>query len=116
MSTPCDGVPECINDSDESNCGFPSWLLPNVLLTSVIILLWSCFFSLRNDIKKFIKIIKWRLEGQKSTQIDPSKKSSRHLGIAYSTEIGNVDDIRNLFIKEIGYHGSEGDAICCLKV
>lgn len=60
--------------------------------------------------------IKLTLQGQKSTQIDLSKRSKRHLQIAYFTEIEDYDEIRNLLFKEIGYHGSEGVAICCLKV
>ena len=116
MSTPCDGVIECIDGTDENNCGFPIWLVPSILLTSVILLMCFCFFSLRNDIKKSINGIKLRLKGQTYTQIDLSKQSKRQLRIAYFTEVRQYDEIMNLLNREIEYHGSEGGAICCLKV
>ena len=116
MSTPCDGVNECIDNLDENNCEFPIWLLPSTLLTSVVILLFICIFFIMNDIKKTMNGIKLILEGQKSTEIDLSKRSIRHMRIAYFTEIEDYDEIRHLFFKEIEYHGSEGSAICCLKV
>ena len=116
MSTPCDGVIECIDGTDENNCGFPIWLVPSILLTSVILLICFCFISLKIDIKKSINGIKLRLESQKCTEIDLPKKSRRQLRIAYFTEVRQYDEIMNLLNREIEYHGSEGGAICCLKV
>ena len=116
MSTPCDGVIECIEGTDENNCGFPIWLVPCILLTSLILLMCFCFFSLRNHIKKSIKGIKLTLKGQNYTQIDLSKQSKSQLRIAYFTEVRQYDEIMNLLNREIEYHGSEGGAICCLKV
>ena len=116
MSTPCDGVYECIDNLDENDCEFPIWLLPSTLLTLIIILLFFCVFFITNDVKKTMNGIKLILEDQKTTEIDLPKRLIRHLRIAYVTEIEDYDEIRNLFFKEMEYHGSEGGAICCLKV
>ena len=112
MSAPCDGVIECIDGRDENYCGFPMWLLPSVLSTSIIILMVFCFFFLRNDIKKNVRIIKLGLEAHQCVQINPGK----HLRTAYFTEIQDFEEIRNLLLTEMEYHGSQGGAICCLKV
>ena len=116
MATPCNGVPECYDESDENGCQFPSWILPCIMTGAIIVLIISCFILLQFYIKaSIVSIIE---SGRSNLQIQNSTKSTstRLFHVACLIENGSVNEISDLLNQEIDAHGSEASAMCCLKV
>lgn len=120
MATPCNGVTECIDESDEHDCHFPNWLLPSLLSLAAVVLSITCFISLQRKVKKEINYImqdsRWRLATEdKSSQII-SRTSEKLMKVAYLIENGNVDEIDIFLSNEIQAHGNDAEVMCCMKV
>lgn len=115
MATPCNGVTECYDDSDENGCQFPPWILPCIMTGAIVALIISCFVLLQFYIKaSIVGIIE---SGRSNSPIQNSTKStSTMFHVACLIENGSLNEISNLINQEIDAHGSEASAMCCLKV
>ena len=121
MATPCDGIKECIDDADENECKFPNWFLPSILSLAAVVLVITCFVSLKKNIGKIIseimQDIRWRTATQdlNSPNVLNAEKSMK---LAHFTENASFyfREINKLLSDELKAHGSEAEAMCCLKV
>ena len=79
----------------------------------------ACYLYLRLHIKRVRNIIfqgrAWRLATENSTSAG-ILRSERLMNIALLIEDGNSDEVEKIFTAEVEKHGSEGRALCCLKV
>ena len=120
MATPCNGITECIDGSDENNCHLPKWLLPSLLSSTIVVLIITCFISLQRQVNKAINYImqdsRWRLATQNTKSQILSTTSEKLMKVASLIENGNVDEIEILLINEMKAHGNEADVMCCMKV
>ena len=94
---------------DEYGCKTPSWLLPIILFGTGFIVWCTLFLYSITTVKRVLNDI---------LQIKEKDGSDfeRPLFIAILTELGDVDEIKKIFKREIKTHGSEMEAICHLKV
>ena len=115
-AVPCNGIQECFDGSDgsdESNCQFPSWILPCILAGTILVLFSTLLFYLWNFLNEFIRDLTARI---------PQTTDNCHYGyhklfhIATSVEKEDVKEMKLIYDKEIVIHGNEAIAICCLKV
>ena len=120
MATPCDGISECYDNSDEQGCEFSNWLLPSLVVTAVVVLIITCLISMQRNAKNKVNEImqdrRWRLATQNSTNRNISMASEKLLKVVSYVENCNITAINKLFNMEMEAHGSEATAICCLKV
>ena len=79
----------------------------------------TCYLYLQWHIKRARNIIlqgrAWRLVTENSTSAG-ILRSERIMNIALLIENGNSDEADKIYTEEIEKHGSEGRALCCLKV
>ena len=79
----------------------------------------TCYLYLRWHIKRVRSVVlqgrTWRLVTENSTSA-VILKSERLMNIALLIEAGNSDEVEKIFTAEVDKHGSEGKALCCLKV
>ena len=120
MATPCNGITECIDKSDENDCRLPKLLLPSLLSSAVVVLIITCFISSRRQVNKIINHImqdsRWRLATQDTNSQTLSMTSEKMMKVASFIETGNVDEIDLLLINEMKAHGNGAGMMCCLKV
>jgi hypothetical protein len=120
MATPCNGITECFDKSDENDCNFPNWLLPSLLSLAAIVLIITCFISLQIQVNQAINCImqdsRWRLATQNTNSRILCITSEKLMKVASFIENGNVDEINKLLINEIKAHGNEAEVMCCMKV
>ena len=104
---PCNSKVECENGFDEENCVQPDWILPAILasvftLTFITKLLYLHKY-INHEIRKF------------SITTQQPNPLNRHWLVATLLKDGRFDDIKEFYAKEIKFHASEPNTICCLK-
>ena len=108
-ATPCDGNIECMDGHDEYGCKTPSWLLPTILF-GIGFIVWCTLFLYSITTVKHVLIDILQVKKNDGSDYE------RSLFIAILTELGDVDEIKKIFKREIKTHGSEMEAICHHKV
>ena len=120
MATPCNGIRECIDGSDENGCKFPNWLLPTLLSLAAVVLGLTCFISLQRQVKRAINEImqdrRWRVATQNTKSQIISMASEKLMKVAIFVRNDNMDEINKLLSNEMKVHGNEAEVLCCLKV
>ena len=116
-ATPCDGNNECLYDEDESNCDSPVWLLPIILLAMGLLLFGTLFCYLNKEIKKDLEEIRHfkPLDNQVAMNV-VVRRLKKKFQLAVLIEKEECELIKIIVKEEINCHGSEGSAMCCLKV
>ena len=114
-AVPCNNKVECDNGYDEENCHIPNWILPTILICTFVTLFITKFLYLQKNLNRGIQnILKANLEPP------PNKfnqgQSSRHWNTALMLEENRFDEVKEFYMKEIEFHGSEPNTFCCLKV
>ena len=94
---------------DEYGCKTPSWLLP-IILFGIGFIVWCTLFLYS------ITTVKHVLNDILQIEENDGSDFEKPLFIAILTELGDVDEIKKIFKREIETHGSEMEAICHLKV
>ena len=115
-ATPCDGRIECLYGIDEIGCDSNVRLLLFILLGVIIALFTSLFCYLQQNIFIGIVDILTHQNQVKSSNRPVSDKSKKLIFIAFLIEKQMVDEIRKFYQEEVKTHGTEGKALCCLKV
>ena len=91
-------------------------LLLFILLGVIIALFTSLFCYLQQNIFIGIVDILTHQDQVKSSNCHVSDKSKKLMFIAFLIEKQMVDEIRKFYQEEVKTHGTEGKALCCLKV
>ena len=107
-ATPCNGNAECNDCSDEVGCGSP--LVTLFLITFGVGIFLYCSLVLYLQKITNYEIIRTNKSGDSSL----SEMKSIFIVILISND--EVTEIKNIFKREIEVHGSNGKAICYLKV
>ena len=116
-ATPCDGKSECLYNEDENNCVSPVWLLPIILLAMGLLLFGTLFCYLKKKIVNDLEGISLckPLDNQIAINV-VSQRLKKKYKIAVLIEKEECDLIKMIVKEETSSHGSEGSAMCCLKV
>ena len=122
FATPCNGVKECHDGSDEMWCFLPSWLAPLIFLIAFIAMAFALFNFLTNTL---LKVFSENVEKAVKSWF-PISARNKIKGCLYDRKLEVVklledDDskdfeVRKLFDEEVNTHGNEGEAINCLMV
>ena len=107
-ATPCNGNTECNDCSDEVGCG--STLVTLFRITFGVGIFLYCSLVLYLQKITNYEIIRTNKSGDSSL----SEMKSIFIVILISND--EVTEIKNIFKREIEVHGSNGKAICYLKV
>ena len=90
MATPCNNVKECIDESDENGCHIADWYLYSTLSLAAIVLLITCFASLKKHVKKVVEKImqdrRWRLATENENNQIVSNPSEKQLKVAFNAD------------------------------
>ena len=120
MATPCNGVFECIDRSDERGCEIPDWYLYSTLSLATIVLGITSFVSLQKHVKRKVNEImqdrRWRLATENWNSQIVATTSEKLMKIVFHAENGNKDEVIKLLESEIREHINKPRVICCLKV
>ena len=100
-------------------CNFPNSILVCLLCGMTALLFSTCYLYLQWHIKRVRSVVlqgrTWRLVTENSTSA-VTLRSERLMNIALLIEDGKNDEVKKIFTAEVDKHGSEGRALCCLKV
>ena len=102
-AVPCDNVEQCQDGSDERYCKLKELLLTILLvLIAVILIGWLCLYLFYN-----VNV----------TNYDSSMvcQSERMLDISLIVANGDINEIYQLYLTEIEYHGNVANTFCCFK-
>ena len=120
MATPCNNVVECIDGSDENGCHIADWYLYSTLSLAAIVLLITCFASLKKRVKKVVEEInqdrRWRLATENENNQIVSNPSEKQMKVAFHADNNNIDEVNKLLSAEMRVHENFARVICCLKV
>ena len=125
FATPCNGVIECHDGSDENwRCLLPSWLDPSIIfLIAFIAMAFALFNFLTNTL---LKVFSENVEKAIKRWIPPLYTRNKIKGCLHDRKLevvklledndGKDFEVRKLFDEEVNTHGNEGEAINCLMV
>ena len=123
FATPCNGIIECHDGSDEIWCYLPSWLDPRLIFLVVLIVTAFALFNFLTD--ALLKVFSENVEKAVKSWITLSATNKgkgclndRKLEIVKLLEDDDSKDfeVRKLFDDEVNTHGNENEAINCLMV
>ena len=122
FATPCNGIIECHDGSDEIWCFLPSWLAPLIFLIAFIVMAFALFYFLTNTLLKVFsenvtKAIKSWITISATNKIKGCLNDRKLEVVKMLEDNENKDvEVRKLFNDEVNTHGNEGEAINCLMV
>ena len=123
FATPCNGVIECHDGSDEIWCYLPSWLDPRLIFLVVFIVTAFALFNFLTN--TLLKVFSENIEKAVKSWITLSATNKvkgclndRKLEVVKLLEDDDIKDfeVRKMFNDEVNTHGNEGEAINCLMV
>ena len=123
FATPCNGVIECHDGSDEIWCFLPTWLDPRLIfLIAFIAMAFALFNFLTNTL---LKVFSENVEKAIKSWF-PISATNKIKGCLHDRKLevvkiledndGKDFEVRKLFNEEVKTHGNEGEAINCLMV
>ena len=109
-AVPCNSKVECYNGFDEKSCDIPKWVL-----TTILVFVFTMIF-----ITKFIylyKNVNHEVQNICIPVVQPNLGPFNYQWfVAILINGGRLDEIKEFYVKEFQFHGSEPNTICCLKV